>query len=131
VGFKPPKKLYKLTFADEDMAGLVVTMHSIPVGSLLRLQELSDQGADQAKVTGTFREMMDMFAGALVEWNLVDEQDQILPTTLESVLGLDTDFLMTVITSWTQAISGVSAPLDAGSTSGTPFPEGSIPMEGL
>lgn len=131
MGFKPPKKLYKLTFADQDMQGLVVTMRSVSVGSLLRLQELAEQGSDQAQATGTFREMMDMFSSALVEWNLADDQDEILPATLESALTLDTDFLMTVISSWTQAISGVSAPLDAGSTSGAPYPEASIPMEGL
>ncbi len=132
MGFKVKKKLYKLVFADEDMQGLEVTMTSVPTGHLLRLQELSSAGSTAvAKDSGTFRELIELLAGAMLSWNLEDDDDQAVPVSVESLLAQDPDFLMEIISAWTIAITGVSAPLDGGSTSGDGSLEASIPMEPL
>lgn len=134
MGFKPPRKLYKLKFADEEMNGLEVTMRSVSMGKILELQELSVTVGDdpQAKeVAAQFRTMMTIFADALVEWNVEDDDEQAVPADFGGVLTQDPGFVMAVIQAWIQAISGVDAPLPAGSNSGATFPEASLPMEPL
>lgn len=121
MGFKRKRKLYKLTFADPDMDGLQVTMHAIPVGVVLELQAASE------KTDGNAR-LFEIMSEALVEWNLENEDGTPVPATKEGVMTQDMDFVMAIITSWTEAISGVSAPLASGSTSGETFPEASLPM---
>lgn len=130
MGFKAKKKLYRLTFAeDTDMAGLDVVASSVPLGTLLRLQEMADRGEEIAKDKAAFREVVEILAGAMLSWNLEDDFDQPVPVTVEGILAQDVDFVIAVIRAWTKAISGVADPLGAGSTSGAQFPEASIPME--
>lgn len=129
MGFKAKKKLYRLIFADEDMAGLEVTMTSVPMGDLLSLQQLDPKRA--ASDPAEFRELLEIFAGAMLEWNLEDDNDQPVPITVDAFLKQDIDFIFEIITQWSTAVSGVSAPLDGGSTSGATSLEASIPMDVL
>ncbi len=132
MGFKAPKKLYRLTFADDtDLAGLEVTMSSVPMGSLLEIQQLTGSAEDVAQDMTGFHRMIEIFTGAMLSWNLEDDFDQPVPTTPDGVLTLDPDVIMVIIAAWTKAISGVSDPLDAGSTSGPTSLEASLPMEPL
>lgn len=131
MGFKVKKKLYKLTFAqDTDLSGLEVTMTSVSMGKLLRIQELSDS-PDVTANMAAFHEMIEIFTGAMLSWNLEDDFDQPVPVTPEGVLTQDPDVLMVIIGQWVKAISGVADPLGAGSTSGAPSPEASLPMEAV
>jgi hypothetical protein len=127
MGYKVKKKLYKLIFADEDMAGLEVVMTSVPMGDLLALQQIDPKVA--ATDPAQFRTLMEIFAGAMLSWNLEDADDQPIPITADDILAQDIDFIMAIISAWTSAISGVSAPLDGGSTSGGNSLEASMPME--
>lgn len=130
MGFKAKKKLYRLTFTDDtDMAGLEVTMSSVSMGTLLDLQEMSTRADEVAGDKAEFRKVIEVFVGAMLSWNLEDDDDQPVPVSVDGVLTQDPDFMMGIITAWTKAISGVADPLGAGSTSGAPSPEGSIPME--
>ena len=127
--FKAKKKLYRLVFADEDMAGLEVTMTSVPMGDLLKLQQLDPKSA--AQNPEEFRKLLEIFAGAMLEWNLDDDNDQPVPISVDSFLKEDIDFIFEIIKAWSDAVAGVSAPLDGGSTSGGTSPEASIPMDTL
>lgn len=130
MGFKAKKKLYKLTFADDtELDGLEVVMTSVSMGTLLDLQEMSDRAEQIARDKQQFRKVVDVFAGAMLSWNLEDDFDQPVPVTVDGILTQDPDFIMAIITAWTKAISGVSAPLDAGSSSGGPSPAALPPME--
>jgi hypothetical protein len=132
MGFKAKKKLYRLTFADDtDMAGLQVTMTSVSMGTLLWLQEMSENGAEVAQDAAAFRKVVEVFVGAMLSWNLEDDDDTPVPVTVDGVLAQDPDFMMSIIAAWTKAISGVTDPLDARSTSGQRSLEASIPMETL
>ena len=127
MGYKVKKKLYKLIFADEDIASLEVVMTSAPMGDLLRLQQIDPKGA--AKSPAEFRELLEIFAGALLSWNLEDDDDQPVPITVDAFLAQDIDFIKDIIHAWTEAIAGVSVPLEGSSTSGGKSLEASIPMD--
>lgn len=127
MGFKAKKKLYKLIFADEDMAGLEVTMTSVPMGDLMSLQQLDPKRA--ANDPAEFRELLGIFAGAMLSWNLVDDNDQPVPITVDAFLKQDIDFIFAIIDAWSTAVAGVSAPLDGGSTDGATALEASMPMD--
>lgn len=130
MGFKAKKKLYLLRFAeDTDMAGLEVTMSSVSMGALLDLQEMSTRADEVAKDKTEFRKVIEVFAGAMIGWNLLDDFDEPVPVTVDGVLTQDPDFIMSVITAWTKAIAGVADPLGAGSTSGAQSRAALPPME--
>jgi hypothetical protein len=136
MGYKPTRKVYKLVFADEEMDGLVVRCHSVPIGEmmsivgLVRLREVkpADMTAeDLAMVNRPF----ELFADALVSWNVEDETGVPVPATLAGVMTQDADFLNAVIKAWMENVAGIPGPLARSSTGGTPSLEESIPMESL
>ncbi len=129
MGFKAKRKLYLLKFTDEDYDGLEVVMSSVSMGTLMLLQEMSGREKEVAEDMSQFRKVVEVFVGAMLSWNLEDDFDLPVPVTVDGVLAQDPDFIMRIITEWTKAISGVADPLDARSTSGSPSPAASIPME--
>lgn len=129
MGFKAKKKLYKLIFADEDMAGLEVTMTSVPMGDLMKLQQLDPKRA--AQDPAEFRELLGIFAGAMLSWNLEDDNDQPIEIGVDSFLKQDINFIFEIISAWSTEVAGVSAPLDGGSTAGANALEASMQMDAL
>jgi hypothetical protein len=67
--------------------------------------------------TGSAR-TFELFMDRLVAWNLEDEQGLPVPVTREAVEAEDDDMVQAVIKRWTDAVLGVPAPLESGSTSG-------------
>ncbi len=132
AGFKVKKKLYLVKFADDtDLAGFEITMASVPTATLLELEDMTGDAEQTKKDTGSFRRICEIFAGALIGWNLEDDDDQPVPANFDGVGTLDPDVVMTIIMRWTQAISGVSETLGKDSTSGPQYPEASLPMAPL
>lgn len=132
MGFKAKKKLYLLRFAEgHDLCGLEVTMASVSMGVLLEMQELSSRPDETKADMAAFHRLVEVFAGAMIGWNLEDEQDQPIPANETGILLQDPDFIMAIISEWTKAISGVPDPLDEGSTSGGLSLEASLPMAPL
>lgn len=137
MGFKPKNKLYNLKFLDPDYEGLEVLMRPIPTGKLLEIQSLhaATQAAAKAGTTVAedegIREVVKALAESMVSWNLEDEFDQPVPATFDGLLSQDYETVMAVLNAWTEAVAGVAAPLEQGSTSGVNALEASIPMETL
>jgi hypothetical protein len=135
MGFKAKRKVYKLVFADDDLAGLEILARSVSLGSMLSLSTTTGVGKLDKDDTEQTNGMFELFANALVRWNLEDEdndgQTVPVPANLDGLMAQDTEFAMAIVTAWSEAISGVSAPLGSGSASGETSPETSIPMETL
>jgi hypothetical protein len=114
VGKRRDPKKYRLTFADGDYEGLHMTLRSVTI------RELRDLRADRPDETlqETTERMAQVIADHLVEWDREDEAGNLLPTTLESLLDEEPDFIQLVVAEWTKAIAGVPAPLESGSPSG-------------
>jgi hypothetical protein len=133
MGYTPKKKQYKLVFADPDMNGLEVYMNSVPVGVMLQIDDLSSSinVSDSGSTSGKFRELLEIVASALVSWNIEEEDGTAVPADFDGLSTLETQFVMEIIAAWSQAVAGVTGPLEKGSTSGGTFPEASLPMEPL
>lgn len=127
MGFEPPENAYKLTFADDPYTGLEVTVRGFSMGKVLENRALSASGARDATQDELAR-LMDMLIENIDGWN-VEKKGVPLEPTRENILAQDPKMLMAVVNEWTAAVTGVSAPLDGGSTSGADTPELSLPME--
>lgn len=124
MGYRPKKKIYDLKFDDPDMEGLEVKLRGLNTGQMLEADAARADGGEEA-----IRSLLTLYAEQLVEWNVEDDEGEILPTTLESVLAQELDFNMKVVDAWQAAVNGVSAPLDSASPDGAPSLEASIPMD--
>lgn len=137
MGFRPRPKVYRLTFEDPELAGLVVRATSVPIGAFLHLQTLieisggKDDVADPGVSGGlaAMGELAGEFVEALIEWNMEDDEGNPVPCTRDGVLSIDLDLFLEIVMQWMTAVAGVPDPLDAGSTSGGMSPEELIPME--
>lgn len=131
AGFKPPKNLYLLTFEDPSYEGLEITATSVSMETMLWVQSLGSRVAEVANNPDGFRKIVDVLIGAILSWNLEDDDDRPIEVTSAALLAQSPVFVADIMVAWTAAITGVSGPLGEGSISGPKFPEGSIPMETL
>ena len=139
-GFKPKRTLYKLDFSGTELAGLEITARGSSMRELIEVLEGADQIADLqeldekqdgAKVAGALREMVAPFARKLVAWNLLDDDDEPVPASIDGLLTQELDFVTAVITAYGQAMTQAPPPLRAGSPSGASSPEGLAAMGAL
>ena len=126
MGYRAPRKTFRLVFEDEDRAGLEVRARSASVGRLLEIEE--KDGAESVRM------LFEAFADALEGWNLEDEDGNPVPATLAGLMSLDLDFATDLVAAWKEGITGISGPLERKSNGGAPSPDGapaelSIPME--
>lgn len=135
MGFKAKRKVYKLVFADEELAGLEILARSVSLGAMLSLSTTGGVGKLDKDDTEQTNGMFELFSNALVRWNLEDENEAgetvPVPANLDGLMAQDTEFAMSIVTAWSEAIAGVSAPLGSKSGSGETPPEASIPTETL
>lgn len=134
MAFKVGQKVYRLVFEDGDLAGLEVRTRSLPLGALLDLTKLAAfAGKPQlaAEDMAEAEKLFEMFADALLSWNVEDDGDTPVPATLEGLRRLDFGTVIKLITEWIEAVAGVPAPLPQTSSDGQLSLEASMPMEPL
>ena len=122
MGFKPQKKVYTLKFKKPELEGLVVKARGTTIGNVLAI---TGEEFDVAAVKEAFQ----TFASSLVEWNILDDDDQPLPATYDGLLTLPNDFMVDVISAWIDAMIEVESPLEKKSNGTPPSLVASIPME--
>ncbi len=130
MGYRREPKIYKLTFVDPDMEGLIVRAKSTSVRQFLEIQAMADATEASDGVKG-MQTLFATFAGVLVSWNLEDENGQELPTTVDTLLEQEFGFVMQIVMAWIEAVAGVPDQLGKASTGGSPLLEASLPMEPL
>jgi hypothetical protein len=137
VGYKPKRTLYRLTFEDPDLEGLVVVTRRPSVDGLLRFVELYEQvqGLDEDSFKPEDMKLLttlfERFVKVLTEWNVEDDEGQPVPRTVEGLQSLELDFTMQIIESWITGMFQAPPPLPPGSPGGGIPPEASLPMEVL
>ena len=130
AGFKPKRRVFVLEFEDDDLAGFVVKARSVTLGEYMEFVEMAaDAGALREKsidlsdaqgamdmVTGMFSK----FVKVITEWNLLDDDDQPVPVSVEALLGLDFQIVQALMTAWMGGVADVAGPLGGTSpTTGT------------
>lgn len=120
MNYKRERRVYVMEFADPAYAGLEIKVRSIPIRELTHLMTLDPESEDAELRASAIDKLISAFAEALVSWNMTDENDQPLPTTLEYIESEDADFVMACIAQWMAAVSRVddASPLDGNSTPG-------------
>lgn len=134
-GFRPKRTTYRIRFdEDHELHGLVLSVRSVPLGKFLDLAELADV-ADRFKAgqaglqdVKALVPLFETFASCVVEWNLLDDNDQPVEPSAQALLDLDPGTAMALFERWTEAMAAVPAPLSSKSSGGSPYPEERIPM---
>ncbi|MCX4778175.1 hypothetical protein [Streptomyces sp. NBC_01264] len=127
MGYKPKRKIYNLDFAGTDHEGLQVSIRGLNTGQYMDLFEAKAE----AEAGGETNNLLTIMASRLVSWNVEDDDDQLVPPTLDGIKTQDLDLNLAIVNAWTTAMAGVPAPLEQPSTSGGSSLEASIPMEVL
>lgn len=139
-GFKPRRTLYRLDFTDTELDGLEITARGSSMAELLEVMEAADgiedlkeldEKQDAAKIAGQFREMVAPFARKLHSWNVIDDDDNPVPASLDGLLTQELDFVVAVITAYGKAMTQAPPPLPASSPSGASSPEEAAAMAEL
>lgn len=114
MGYRPERNAYRLVFEDPAMDGLVVRMKSVPVGQLMAIQEAAESLSDADDLTpadlGNVASILEIFADALLEWNVEDEVGAAVPPTLEGVKTQEVMFIAEVMKPWLAGHRQVQAP---------------------
>lgn len=131
MGYTPDDDVFVLKFPHRD--GLEVRAEQVNVGTLLWFVYLKDL---QAIPPETIEQMLEKFAGALVDWNVEIPAGNPVPATLDGLKALKIGFMNEIIWAWVDAMQGLDeggedGPLPEGSPNGGPSLEASIPMEPL
>ena len=121
------KKTYVLEWAEGPLAGLEVRVASLPLGKFLEvvpdLQAVTEGGTELTpEVAARFSDLIDALAGALLGWNIEDEDADgnrvPVPADRDGLLALDQGEIAAILTAWIDAGVKVDAPLGQPSTPG-------------
>lgn len=113
MGYRRESRRITLDFVDPELNGLEVVTRSVPLGTFLAMLDSSSDA------TKTMQLLQDFAANALVEWNLEDEAGKPVEPTLAGMKTQDTDFMLTIVRTWLEAIGTASAPLVVASNNGS------------
>jgi hypothetical protein len=130
MGFKPPKKLYKLSFDDPEYAGLEIYARSLSIEKFLAVSRLSDElkNKDDKEAESIVNDLFTSFVKSVDHWNIEDDNDKPVPLSLKGLKSLDYDFVVSVIRAWLAAMANVDPSLGKDLNSGNRALEQSLPM---
>jgi predicted type IV restriction endonuclease len=128
MGYRKVPTIYSLTFAEEEYEGFEIRMKGLKVGRIRRLIKAVDS---EDKSTDSINEILSLFEEGLVSWNLEDEIGVPVPTTREGIEEQDVDFVMDIVSTWLDGMTGTGADLGKGSSSGETSPVELPTMEAL
>lgn len=141
MGYNKVPTIYDLVFEDEELQGLVIRMKAVKIGKVRKLLRLlnSEQGHSDEQMD----EMFKLMAEALVSWNLeecdndgnplLDDYGRPIPipATLEGIEDQEFPFILQILSTWMDGMTGVSDELGKDSGSGVISPVPLPTMESL
>lgn len=119
MGYVRKRKLYRLVFDDEELAGLEVVTKASSVDAYEQISLLANRKPghltedDLDKTGHLYRE----FAKVLVSWNLEEHEDPFdessplvpVPATVGGLMAQDLPFVLTIILAWMDAVASALA----------------------
>lgn len=137
MGFTIDPDHFKLVFADERFARpaggdpIEVVLEELGIGEMLDFDEARLRPVSTvAEAREQWAAVAETVAAHLVSWNL-ERKGEPVPLSAAGFMSLPRKLGGAIVSAWIDANIGVSGPLETGSPSGEPFPEGSLPMEPL
>jgi len=143
VAYTRKPKVFRVSFEDpHPLAGLTVQTKGLSIKEFaafgLRMgdvAQIESAGTDAQKLEGlknlvdAIDEVREMFADALIEWDVLNEDGSPVPADLEGVRSLDDEEFFGIVNEWLEAIGGPGPDLGKGSESGGSIPALSDLME--
>jgi hypothetical protein len=128
MGYRKTPTIYQLTFADPDYEGLEVRCKALKLGRLRKLLAVTGKG-DMSNEE--LDELFGILEEGLLSWNLEDEDGNPVPTTREGINDQEVPFILDIVDTWIDGMTGVGEDLGKGSSSGETFPVALPTMEAL
>lgn len=100
---------------------------NIPIRDALAMSELVDVTPQQLRNETTLA-LLEKFAAYVVSWNLVDENNEAVPVTVESVMDQPPGFVLQLFKAWTEATMAVPKVSSAPSVNGNTLAAASVEM---
>ncbi len=121
-GYRRKNTTTVVHFADDRYADLHIIMKAASMKTMLTALELAAKlermGENPTAGVGTMRQLMELFASKLVQWNLLDENGDPVPPTVDGLLECDPSEAIDMVMAWADTALGVDAPLDPTSVAG-------------
>ncbi len=135
AGKKRPSKVFRLTFADGELEGLVVRMRAPSIEVFMEFGDMQNLEAEDMQME-EIKELIRPVADHLIDWNLEQNDDdpepgKPIPADMSGLLQLGLDETLELMMAWIDGVASVPTPLDRQSKGGSPLLEASIPMEPL
>lgn len=122
-GFKH-SKTYLLEWPEgHEYHGLKIRTRGVSTGTMIDITTVDDEDPNSLAF------IFEQFASVLTWWNMVDDDDQPVPATLEGVRSIDYRMGQAIVRAWQRTVTGVSDPKEPPSIGGLPLVEASLPME--
>jgi hypothetical protein len=145
MSYKRKPKVFRVSFEDpHPLAGLTLKTHALSVREfaefglkLAAVAEIEQAGTDAQKLASlsglldSVDRVRELFAEALIEWDMEEEDGSPTPATLEGVQSLTDEEFFGIVNEWLSAIGGVGDDLGKDSSSGESIPALSDLMEPL
>ena len=129
MGYKAKLKTYLIRFDEgHEYHGAEARLRGVTYAEWEEMTGLDGGDGDNNGAKSAKR-----FVDHLISWNLEDEDDKPLPTTMDAAKTCDKDLIAALSNAWVNSLIGVHAadPLPESSPSGGLSPVESIPMEAL
>ena len=131
------RRTFLLEFEDPSFGGLEVRTRSAALGDLMRMQELMETQIGRLEHAEERRELYERLggsderAGLIIEWNLLDDSNEPVPTTAEQLEKEEWPLIRAICRAWVRALVDVSPPLSQPSSDGDRLEGLHIPMTTL
>lgn len=129
MGYTPNRRLYRLKFEDDELAGLEVTARAGSVATYRRIAALANKPYSSPPSDEDLERIADLyaaFAGVLVGWNLEEPVGVPVPTTLHGIESQEPWLVNSVVTAWLEAVQEALMSEDTAEAV-----EATLPMEPL
>ena len=109
MGYRPPRKVYRVV-GSGPYEGLEAKLAGVNLGRYLDLVSVADgmEGEDAPDEIG---DMLAALDGALLEWNIEDDDGAPVPVGLDGLRTQDFDLVLWLFDAWLEAMGGTPDPL--------------------
>jgi hypothetical protein len=123
MGYKRKAREYRLRFEGDEYDGFECTMGSLSVDEFLEMSSLAMGMQSLDSKPADINRLFDLTAEKIISWNLEDDEGKPVLADPEHLRAQDFPFVMTIQTSWMNAMAQVPGPLLNALNNGGTTPE--------